>query len=401
MKTRTRNGLIISGILLGAVAVAAVLILRRPEPPRTPPPARIPTVTTAEIRPGSGPLPVTGAGTVRPRAEVALSPQVSGQVAWVSPSLVSGGRVRAGQALLRIDPADFENAVEQARAQVAQDSVGLLQAQEEARIALAEYRQFQDRQGVNGDPSPLALREPQLQAARAALQRSQAQLADARLALDRSTVRAPFDATVRSESVDPGSYATAGQSLAVLYSNDAVEVIVPLTDGDAALIAGLWELETGSEARRIPARVISEYGAHRYAWEGYVDRVETALDEESRTIDVVVRVPDPLRRGVRIGSSQASAEAPPLLVGQYVEVRIDGREGDFLVVPRRAIRPGDEVWVVADSAVRIVPVDVLQQSGDSAFVAGSFRPAERAVVSGVELATDGMRVRPDRPGGGT
>jgi multidrug efflux pump subunit AcrA (membrane-fusion protein) len=86
-------------------------------------------------------------------------------------------------------------------------------------------------------------------------------------------------------------------------------------------------------------------------------------------------------------------------VGQYVEVHIDGREGDYSVVPRRALRPGDEVWAVADSTLRPVPVEVLQQSGDSAFVSGTFRPGEAVVVSGIAVATEGMRVRP--AGGGS
>lgn len=398
MKTRSYL-LTIAGILAGAVVIAVLLVASRPEPPRTPVPSPIPAVTTATVRPGSGPLPVTGSGTVRPRAEVPLAPQVSGRVAWVSPALVTGGRVRAGQPLLRIDPADFQNAVDQARAQVAQDSVGLLQAEEEARIARAEYEQFRARQGGGGNaPSPLTLREPQLQAARAALQRSQAQLADARLALERASVEAPFDAMVRSENVDPGTFANAGQSVAVVYATDMVEVVVPLTDGDAALIPGLWDLRTGSDEGRIPARVISEYGGRRFGWDGYVDRAETALDEESRTIDVVVRVPDPLRPGTPLDPRPSSTEPPPLLVGQYVEVVIAGRAGDFDVVPRRAVRPGNEVWTVADSTVRVVTVEVLQQAGDSAFVSGDFRDGERAVLSGIAVATEGMRVRPDAGG---
>lgn len=399
MKTRTYV-LTIVGILLGAVAVAVILVSSRPEPPRTATPSPVPAVTTAEVRPGSGPLPISGNGTVRPRAEVPLTPQVSGLVSWVSPSLVTGGRVTAGQTLLRIDPSDFVNAVDQARAQVAQDSVGLLQAEEEARIARDEYEQFRVRQGgAQGEASPLTLREPQLQAARAALQRSQAQLADAQLALNRSSIESPFDAMVRTENVDAGTFANAGQSLAVVYATDMVEVVVPLTDGDAALIPGLWGIRTGSTEGRIPARVISEFGGRRFAWDGFVDRAETALDEESRTIDVVVRVPDPLRPGSPLDPSPTSTEAPPLLVGQYVQVVIDGRAEAFRVVPRRAIRPGNEIWAVADSTVRVVSVEVLQQSGDSAFVAGDFQPGERAVLSGIGVATDGMRVRSDAGGG--
>ncbi|NNK61601.1 MAG: efflux RND transporter periplasmic adaptor subunit [Gemmatimonadetes bacterium] len=397
--SRTRNRALVVGLPLGAVLIAFILIRMRPEPPRSPPPERVPAVELAAVGAGSGPLPVFGNGTVRPRAEVELASQVGGRVSWVSPTLVSGAPVRAGQVLLRIEESDFVNAVAQARAQVAQDSVAVLEAEEEARIAGEEYAQFRARQGgTAGAPSPLVLREPQLQAARAALARSTAQLSDAELALERTRVRAPFDGMVRSESVDVGSFVASGQSVAVVFSTDVVEVVVPLSDADAAVIPGLWGLRTGSGDGAVEAEVVVEFGAGRFAWAGWVDRAETALDEQSRTIDIVVRVANPFRPGRSIGGGSADADAPPLLVGQYAEVRIAGRDGDYRVVPRRALQPGDEVWAVADSTVRVVPVRVLQQAGDSVFVTGEFAPGEGVVVSGVSLATDGMKVRPSNPG---
>lgn len=389
-----RNRILVVALPLGAVLLAVLLVQMRPEPPRSPPPERIPSVTTMAVSPGNGPLPVVGNGTVVPRAEVDLAPQVGGRVEWVSPSLQSGGQFASGEVLVRIEAADFANAVEQARAQVAQDSVALLQAAEEARIAREEYDRFQAREGVTGAPSPLVLREPQLQAARAALARSSAQLADAELALERTQVRAPFTGRVRSESVDPGSFVSPGQGMARIYASDAVEVAVSLSARDAAVIPGLWGFRSGSGGGRVPATVVAEYGARRYAWEGFVDRAPAALDERSRTIDVVVRVQDPFRPGTPLNPGQAGEDSPPLLVGQFVEVRIEGRSGEFHVLPRRALQPGDEVWMVADSSVRRVPVEVLQQAGDSIFASGDFRPGERVIVSGISLATDGMRVRP-------
>lgn len=389
-----RNRILVVALPVGAILVAALLIRMRPEPPRSPPPERIPSVTTAPVTPGGGPLPVVGNGTVVPRAEVDLAPQVGGRVEWVSPSLQSGGQFAAGEVLVRIEEADFANAVEQARAQVAQDSVAVLQAAEETRIAREEYERFQAREGATGVPSPLVLREPQLQAARAALARSSAQLANAELALERTRLRAPFTGRVRSENVDPGSFAAPGQSLASIYASDVVEVVVSLSAGDAAVIPGLWGLRSGPGGGRVPAMVVAEYGSRRYAWSGYVDRAPAALDERSRTFDVVVRVQDPFRPGTPLSAAEPGEDPPPLLVGQFVEVQIEGRSGDFHVLPRRALQPGNEVWMVADSTVRRVSVEVLQQAGDSVFVTGDFRPGERVIVAGISLATDGMRVRP-------
>jgi RND family efflux transporter MFP subunit len=396
-----RNRILVVALPVGAILLAALLIRMRPEPPRTPSPERIPSVTTVAVAPGNGPLPVVGNGTVVPRAEVDLAPQVGGRVEWVSPSLQSGGQFAAGEVLVRIEEADFANAVEQARAQVAQDSVAVLQAAEEARIARDEYERFQAREGGAGAPGPLVLREPQLQAARAVLARSSAQLADSELALERTRLRAPFTGRVRSENVDAGSFAAPGQALARIYASDMVEVVVSLSARDAAVIPGLWGFRAGSSGGRVPATVIADYGGRRYAWEGYVDRAPAALDERSRTIDVVVRVENPFRPGTPLGAAEPGEDPPPLLVGQFVEVQIQGRSGDFHILPRRALQPGNEVWMVADSTVRRVPVEVLQQAGDSVFVTGDVRPGERVIVAGISLATDGMRVRPATPGAAT
>lgn len=397
MKRTRRNALVATAVVVGSIALAVGLVVARPEPPRAPPPPRTPIVGIVEAVDASGPLTVRGSGTVRPRAEIDLSPQVGGRIEWVSPRLVSGARVDAGDVLVRIEQADYLNAVEQARAQVAQDRVAVLQAEEEARIARQEYEQFRRRQPeaarAAGEASALTLRQPQLEAARAALERSRAQLADAELALERTTLEAPFDGVVRSETVDLGAFATAGQPVATLYASDAVELVVPLSDEDAALIPGLWGLRGRPGDARIEARIVARFGRSSYAWDGFVDRAEAALDEQSRTLDVVVRVPDPFRPGTPLGGATAEG-APPLLVGQFADVEVRGRDGDWVRVPRRALRTGDELWIVGDDGtVRIVQVVVAQRADDVVYVSGDVAPGERVIVEGVSVATEGMEVR--------
>ncbi|MEM6782315.1 MAG: biotin/lipoyl-binding protein [Bacteroidota bacterium] len=432
--------LIAGGILVLGVLIAAVLVSRRAEPPKQPPPPQTPLVQTTEIALGGGTLAVGGSGTVRPRAEVALAPQIAGRVVYVAPALVSGGRVRQGETLVRIDPADYENRVQQAQADVEQQRVTVRQAEEESRVARAEYDRFQARQqrraadpyaGIDGDdyaarivaseattgpadPPPggeasssaeappdsarlaLVFREPQRQAAEAALGRAEAALADARLALGRTSLTAPFAAVVRSETVDRGSYVAPGQALAQLYASDVFEVVVPLSQDDAALLPGLFQLRAGVADRRIPARVVATYGEVRYAWDGYVDRAESALDETTRTINAVVRVPAPFRGGERLDGATAGSSAPPLLVGSFVDVQFQGAEVEaYAVVPRRSLRRGNEVWVIEqDSLLRIVPVRVLQQTDSDVFVvADRLVPGQPIVTSDLQAVTDGMAVR--------
>jgi len=397
--SRRTSFLVAGGILAAAVVLAVLLVSLRSGPPQAPPGNTLPTVGTVAAETLDGPLTVRGSGTVRPRAEIELAPQVGGRVEWMSRSLVSGGRVRNGEVLLRIEDDDYRNAVQQARAQVAQDQVGVLQAEEEARIARQEYDQFVDRRARDGaatdsaaQASGLVFREPQLEAARAALERSQAQLADAELALSRTELTAPFDGVVRSESVDEGAFRSAGQTVATLYASDEVEVIVPLSDRDASLLPGLWELRADDGDAGLPARVAALFGTARFAWDGYVHRAETALDESSRTVNVVVRVPEPFRTGEPVGSTE-SQEAPPLLVGQYVDVELQGRNGTWTRIPRRALRPGDEVWVVEDGSISIVSVRVVQRSESDVYVLGEIPDGATVVTEGIGVATEGMQVQ--------
>ena len=404
--SRLTSFLVAGGILGVSVALAALLISLAPEPTRTEQPPQVPFVQTGQVTAGSGPIPVFGSGTVRPSAEIDVVPQVGGRVVWVAPGFQSGGRIAAGDTLFRIEEVDYRYRVQEAEANLAASQLALLQEEEQASIARAQHDLYTSRQENASAPdaaNPLALREPQLKAARAALGRDEARLAEANLALARTHVTAPFDGFVQEESVDVGRVVGAGRPVARVFAADAVEIAVPLSDADAALIPGLWSLRAGDRNRRVPARVSARYGDGTYAWNGYVDRGETSLDRQTRTIDVIVRVPDPVRSGRPVEGTVPLEGSPPLLVGKFVEVEIAGREmEDYYLVPRAALQSGNEVWTVQDGgAVRIVPVRVLQRTGDRAYVTGSatgsvagdLESGQAVITGGIQFATEGMRVQ--------
>ena len=397
MNMSSRKGLLVAAaILAGSVGLAAFLVSLAPEPERREPPPQIPFAQTGQATAGDGAIPVHGAGTVRPSAEVDIIPQVGGKVVWIDPGFQSGGRVAAGQTLFRIEEEDYLYRVREAEAELEAKRVELLKAREKAEVARTEYAQFSGRL-ADGDAAerqanPLTLREPQLKAAEAAFDREEARVAEAKLALSRTRVRAPFDGYVRDEAVDLGQFLAAEQAVGRLFAADAAEVVVPLSDANAALIPGLWELQAGNAERRVPARVTARYGEDRHAWDGYVDRAEASLDAQTRTIDVIVRVPQPFARRA---AEDAVADAPPLLIGKFVEVAIEGSAPEaYWRIPRAALRPGNEVWAVGgDGAVRIVPVRILQRADDEAYVVGPLENGELVVTGGLQYATEGMRVQ--------
>ena len=388
------SSFIIAGvILLVSVALAALLISLAPEPTRTELPPQLPFAQTGLVTAGTGPIPIYGAGTVRPSAEIGIAPQVGGKIVWVAPGFQSGGRVQMGQMLFRIEEADFLYRVQEAEANLAVQRVALLEEEEKAEIAQAQYALYAASQGDSASTAaagPLALREPQLNAARAALSRDEARLADANLALSRTKVTAPFAGFVREESVDVGQIVAAGQTVGRLFAADAVEVVVPLSDADAALIPGLWDLKAGDRVQRVAARVVTQYGDATHAYEGYVDRSEASVDEQTRTIDVIVRVPNPFPTD----ATESRDRTPPLLIGTFVEVELGGlAPASYFRLPRSALQPGNEIWTVNEEGiVHIVPVRVLQRANDEVFAIGSLDAGQRVITGGIQFATEGMRV---------
>lgn len=381
------KGLMIIGTgVLGLV----LLMVFRPRPAAQEPPRRVPLVVTAPADVRSGNLTIRGNGTVRPKSEIVLSPQVAGRVEWVSPAFASGGRFEHGDLLLRIEQADYVNRVDAASAAVAQRQVEVLQWKEEQELAREEYQRLLAREGMDAPDSTslssLIFREPQLQAAQAALRSAEAQLADARLALARTYIAAPFDGVVRSKSVDVGQYVAPGQNLGSLYDTHEVEIVVPLTDGEASLVDGIWDAGAGNEATRIPATVRSTFGGRSYEWPAYVDRAEGALNRETRTVDVVVRVPDPFVTD--------ETGRPPLLLGTYASVDIQGASRDaYVVLPRMAFRDGREVYVVEQDTLLVIrPATLLQEIGGDVFVAADISPGDDIVVNPLDIVTDSMTV---------
>ena len=391
-----RRSFLVAGItLVGCVAIAATLIARRPETARQAVPPRAPFVTTDSIMSGEGPIPIHGAGTVRPHAEVNVTAEISGRVVWVNPAFQSGGLVSSGEILFRIDDADYLGRVDRARANVAAQELELMRVREESSIAKTQFEKWEN-EGKTGQPSPLALWEPQLAAAQAALDRDQAELSEAELHLSRVAIHSPFTAAVLSESVAVGQFVAPGQIVGHLYSIDTVEVVVSLPDESAALIPGLWRLRPSAQNSRLPARVIAKYGEQQYLWTGYVDRAEAALKKQTRTIEVVIRVPNPFTAGLDLDTEDItqSNSIPPLLIGKFVNVEIDGAIPDqYFRVRRSALKPDTEIWVVRNDVLNRVPVQVLQRSEDEVFLIGPLEAGQQVVVSGIQAAIDGMTVR--------
>ncbi|MGB0693212.1 MAG: efflux RND transporter periplasmic adaptor subunit [Pseudomonadales bacterium] len=191
------------GVLMAGIGAYVLLDATKPEPEKKEEPPRALSVFVHSVNRSDIPLKVTTQGEVRARTQVDIVAQVSGRIVEVSPEFIEGGVVKPGDPLVVIESTDYEFAVKSSRAQVAEAEVRLQQALADADVARKQLRDSKD-------PSPLALKKPQVASAEASLRASEAILSQAETNLARTRISLPFNGRVISKSVDVGQFVTAG-----------------------------------------------------------------------------------------------------------------------------------------------------------------------------------------------
>ena len=96
-------------VVIGIAGFAAITMVRNRPPVETQPPVFSPPgVQVHQVALSEVAMGVTSQGTVQPRTESQLVPEISGRVTWVSSSFAEGGFFEEGDALVKIDPFDYE-----------------------------------------------------------------------------------------------------------------------------------------------------------------------------------------------------------------------------------------------------------------------------------------------------
>jgi RND family efflux transporter MFP subunit len=377
---RARLPLAILGV--GCLLVALIWVTR-PRVEVLPPDVVVPLIRALRVEPQSVTFVVRAHGTVVPRNESDLVPQVSGEVIWVSPALVPGGFFAAGDPLVRIDPVDYEVDVESARAALARAESEHARARKERE----RQRRLADRSIASESRIDDAVNA--LHVAEAGEREARARLARAERDLDRTELRAPYDGRVRRESVDLGQFVTRGSEIAKLYAVDYAEVRLPVPDRQLAFLDLSLAPRLDEEPLIGPlVELRAEFAGVEHTWTGRIVRTEGEIDPKSRMVNVVARVEDPYGR-------DDSAETTPLAVGLFVDAEIQGRRvEDAFVLPRAALRDEDRVLIVDDEArLRFRPVQVLRARRGEVVIGDGLEPGERVCISPLQAVVDGMRVR--------
>ncbi len=376
--------LISLSILLAAVIVIILIFMTEPEAKRegaTRETAMLVDVIPAER--GDYYPEIVVMGNVRPARDIVLSPRVSGEIIRISKDFIPGGYVNKGDFLLQIDPADYKNALMLRKSELSNAETELKIEIGRRDVAQKDYTLLNEE--LSQAKEALVLREPQLNSAKAAVEAAEAAVNQAELELRRTTIRAPFDAHIITRNANVGSMVSPGEELARLigFDNYWVVATVPL-DKVRRLSFPEKEGERGS-----PVII-----RNRTAWQedesrdGYLYKLVGALEESTRLARVIVNVPDPLNI---ISKSQ---EGPILMIGAFVETRIQGDLiEDVVRVSRNFIRKDETVWINQNGKLQIRNVKILFRDAIYAYISDGVEEGEMIVTTNLSTVVDGAKLR--------
>ncbi|MCP4589758.1 MAG: hypothetical protein GY842_03355 [bacterium] len=440
------------GVLALASGGSAVLLASRPKPAVTAMERWVPRVSVEAIAPVVFDAPIVGYGTVRPKRQVKIVPEVGGRLVGVHEDLAVGKVIRKGELLFEIDARVYEARVRQGEAEVRRLEAELRRHQKdqvnlERRLMLAK-RQLElartdfEREGklteqdAGNDPdlegaeghylrqqdavlayeSQLDLIPVNIEETSALLDTKRAQLDEAKLNVEKTRIVCPFDARVDSVTAQESQVVIASLQIATLTDMEALEIPVVIDPGELR-----WTDEkafahaVGQDRGDAPeARITWTLRGQEFSWTGRITRLER-MDEVTRTAHVVVEIRD-IMSSLEVGKGNSR---PPLSVGMFCRAELPTEPlNDALIVPRHAVYDESTVYVFEadegdshDGRLAIRRVSILRSVGDSVLVAygraegmGATEADEAAsqmtelaagdlvVVSPLHKAVEGMRL---------
>lgn len=347
--------------VVAALATAFIVGCAKHEPP---PEAPRP-VALVQVSTGGAASASVYAGEVKPRHEADLGFRIAGKV--ISRSVDVGARVRKGDALARIDPADVGLQAEAAKAAQAA-------ARTELAFAQAEYERYQGlfaQKFVSA--SALDQKKNAFETARAKLAQADAQLAVSRNQTAYATLLADRDGVITAVNVEPGQVVAAGQPVMKLAGEDEREVAIAVPENRLA------------ELKSAPTLAVALWAQPGKLYRAKVREIAPAVDATTRTFAVRVSVLD--------------ADAA-LAWGMTANVVVPTQAAaNAALLPATALyRDNDNpaVWVYDPQTqeVRLRDVSIGQYREDGVLVRDGVRDGEWIVAAGVHKLTEGQKVRP-------
>ena len=369
----TKRQAIAGAVVVAIIAVALYFIFRKRPQPEVHPTVVVETVTTDDME-------IYGeyVGRIRAQQFVEIRARVEGYLEEML--FEEGTYIKKDQVLFVIDPKLYKARVDGARAQLQKDKALELKAKRD----LDRIRPLFEQNAASQLDLDNAIAS--YESAVSAVIMSEADLAQAELALGYTTVRSPISGYISERNVDIGTLVGPGGKslLATIVKSDTVRVDFSMTALDY-LRSKERNVNLGHQD---PTRGWNPYitvtlaDDSVYPYEGLVDFAAPQVDPQTGTFSVRAEMPNPDH---------------VLLPGQFTKVKLllDVREG-AVVVPSKAViieKGGAFIYVIRpDNVAERRFIELGPETDNMMIVERGLIPGERIVVEGYHKLMPGMTV---------
>jgi membrane fusion protein, multidrug efflux system len=337
--------------------------------------ARAVPVVAAAVQRKDVPIYLDGLGNVAAFYTVTVRSQVDGRLDKVL--FREGQQVRKGELLAQIDPRPFQNQLRQAEGALVRDKAQLAAA----KVNLDRYRQLAAKKLIpQQQADDQAALVGQLEGTVAV---DEATISSAKLNLDYSSIRSPIDGVTGVRIVDPGNlvHASDANGLIVLTQLDPISVLFSLPQDELPRVMQQLEQST------LTVEAWSRDGTQKLAT-GQLALIDNQINANTATLRLKAVFPNPQKL---------------LWPNQFVKARLLlTTRKDALVVPATVPQRGPDglfAYVIQqDQTVQPRNIEVDHAEGDLVILAKGLDEGEQVVVDGQNQLRAGAKVAARQPG---
>lgn len=363
-------------ILAAGAGVAVMLMKSKPTAKKKSPPKMQVLVDTETVAPISTRVTVEALGRMVPSRQITLQARVAGTVKSLHPQFIPGGILREGEIVARLDDTDYRLEL-QRKQNVLQQALADLRIEEgNQAVALQEWDLITRRSGeLDISSADLALRKPQLEKVQANVASARTDVERVKIDLERTVIKAPFNAVVKEKHVDLGSQISSQSQLASLVGIDTFWADVTVPEDKIGWFSLPEKDKAGSSVL-----VFANDDEPRI---GRIVKLLPEVEQQGLMARMLVEVEDPM---------DANGKKSPLLLGTFVKVEIEGKMlENVFEVPRSALKDNTAVLLVSsEQTIHIQPVSVIWKTSDHVYVDAGLQAGDRIIVSQVAAPVEGM-----------
>src|SRR6516164_8460152 len=319
-------------------------------------------VRTVTVEPKEAGETLSLTGEIQPRYQADLGFRVNGKI--LDRPVDVGTQVKKGDLLARLDPQQYRQDLEVAKAEV---------AKADAEVTRARAQEYRQRELLkNGHTTQVAYDQAlkTFKTAQAQADAARAKQVQASENLGYTDLRADNDGVISAIGAEPGQVVSAGQMVVRLAQPGEREAVFNVAEA------------TFKNPPKDPAVEVALVSNPDIKTTGKVRYVSPQADPTTRTFTVRVSLPD----------------APPQMrLGANVVGSVTVNEGQAVAIPASALFQKDgqpAVWLVTkDGTVELKPITVARYQGDAVVVGGGLAQGDIVVTGGVQKLLPGQKVR--------